>query len=141
MRKIAATRPEILASTVRGGVGGSLTMLPGGVVWLINFSSDMSVVVKKSEVSRCIWTHARDETTRVVVLEDRNSGRHSLRVALAAVALLPKAFTGKLRRMEEPCGAAQKPCSFSAEVPNSVAIMHRFARHGSHKADTDLSCE
>ena len=69
-------------------------MLPGGVVWLVNFSSDMGDVVRKSEVVRFIWIYERrDETIRVVMLENHSSGRLSFRVALATVALLPKAFT------------------------------------------------
>lgn len=70
MRRIAATRPENLASAVRVGVGGPLTMLPGGVVCLNDSSSAMGVAVRKSGVERYIlMIEGSRGTTSVVVLE------------------------------------------------------------------------
>ena len=38
-----------------------------------------------------------------------------------------------------PCGA-EKPYSLCSEVPYRVAILYRFARHNSRKADNNFLC-
>ena len=50
-RRIAATRPENVASAVRGGIGGPLTMLTGGVLCSNGSGSPIGVAVRRSGLS------------------------------------------------------------------------------------------
>ena len=58
-------------SAVKGGVGGPLMMLPGGVICLKDSTSAIGVAVRKPRIDRCVVMMDR---TSSVLLEKRNSG-------------------------------------------------------------------